>query len=303
MATLVCLLTLWFTSLFAAIHHFLVFKVAGDIFFYYLQQQWDVKKTQMMMNKKFINVSAKGTTLDAIAQKIVCHVDTVKRFQKDPWPRKKRPDAGILKTVTERDLRNIGRQLRMRPGLSSKSVDNRSWPSWRTEILKECDPSDHRFCVSSTELDGPDGWANGWVYFGDERHRRLRRQQQDGGVMIWAGIIEDRLVGPIKVREGVKVTSASYCNLLNESLVPWLDDIPLSLLRDFSFMQDNTPLPFCPSHPIIPSHFGHLRWKVDDLAAIFPRLEPDWNFLGYQQTRHLWRWTPIFIERSLVASY
>ena len=26
-------------------------------------------------------------------------------------------------------------------------------------------------------LDGPDGWANGWVYFGDERHRRLRRQQ------------------------------------------------------------------------------------------------------------------------------
>ena len=35
-------------------------------------------------------------------------------------------------------------------------------------------------------LDGPDGWANGWVYFGDERHRRLMRQQQGGRVIIWA---------------------------------------------------------------------------------------------------------------------
>ena len=59
--------------------------------------------------------------------------------------------------------------------------------------------------------------------------------------MIWAGIIGDRLVGLIKVPEGVKVTSAAYCNLLNESLVSWLDDIPLSLLRDFVFMHDNAP--------------------------------------------------------------
>ena len=37
------------------------------------------------------------------------------------------------------------------------------------------------------------------------------------------------------------MTSAAYCNLLNESLVPWLYDIPLSLLRDFVFMHDNAP--------------------------------------------------------------
>ena len=52
-------------------------------------------------------------------------------------------------------------------------------------------------------------------------------------------ITGDRLVGPIKVPEGVKVTSAACCNLLNESLVPWLDDISLSLLRDFVCMHDN----------------------------------------------------------------
>ena len=52
--------------------------------------------------------------------------------------------------------------------------------------------------------------------------------------MIWAGIIGNRLVGLIKVPEGVKVTSAAYCDLLIKSLMPWLDDIPLS-------MHDNAP--------------------------------------------------------------
>ena len=90
-------------------------------------------------------------------------------------------------------------------------------------------------------LDGPDGWANDWLYFGDERHQWLRRQQRGGGVMIWAGIIGDRLIGPVRVLEGVKVTSAVYCNLLTLSLVPWIDHIPLSLFWDFIFMDDNAP--------------------------------------------------------------
>lgn len=64
--------------------------------------------------------------------------------------------------------------------------------------------------------DVPDGWVNGWVYFGYERHRRLKRQQQGGGVMLWADIIGDKLVGPVVVREGGKVTSAAYCNLVQE---------------------------------------------------------------------------------------
>ena len=52
-------------------------------------------------------------------------------------------------------------------------------------------------------LDGPDGLANGWVYFGGESRHRLGRQQQGGGVMIWAGIIGDGLVGLIRVPEAV----------------------------------------------------------------------------------------------------
>ena len=52
-------------------------------------------------------------------------------------------------------------------------------------------------------LDGPDAWANGWIYFGDEGHRRLRSQQGGGGIMIWASIIRDNLVGLVRVPEGV----------------------------------------------------------------------------------------------------
>ena len=49
-------------------------------------------------------------------------------------------------------------------------------------------------------LNGPDGCANRWVYFGDEGHRRLRRQQGGGGVMIWASIIGDKIGGSIRMR-------------------------------------------------------------------------------------------------------
>ena len=44
-------------------------------------------------------------------------------------------------------------------------------------------------------LDVPDGWGKGWV----GNNIRFRRQQGEGGFMIWAGIIGDELVGPVRV--------------------------------------------------------------------------------------------------------
>lgn len=88
-------------------------------------------------------------------------------------------------------------------------------------------------------LDRPDGWENGWIYFGDECHQRLGHQQQGGRVMSLAGILGDRLVGPARVPEEVKVTIAAYCNLLKEILDPWLDETPLYFLRNLVFMHNN----------------------------------------------------------------
>ena len=193
-----------------------------------------------------IKESAKGTSPDAIAAKIGRHVDTVKRFQKNPTPRKKRSDAGISKTVTDRDMRNITRQLRKKPGQTSKSIFNAAGlcdipKSTRNSILRTVGSvvapvkmppltkrhkdlrmkwakrylkMDMSLVLFTDEtratLDGPDSWANGWVYYEDERHQRLKRQLQGGGVMIWAGIIGTRLVGPIKVLEGVNANGRQY---------------------------------------------------------------------------------------------
>ena len=91
-------------------------------------------------------------------------------------------------------------------------------------------------------LDGTDRWGKDWVGNGHERHARFRRQLSGGRVMIWAGINGDELVGLVRVPEGVKITSAAYCQLLESALLPWLEDVPL-LKRccKLIFQQDNVP--------------------------------------------------------------
>ena len=48
-------------------------------------------------------------------------------------------------------------------------------------------------------LDGPDGWSSGWILHGRQPGVRIRRQQGGGGVMFWAGIKGDTIIGPFKV--------------------------------------------------------------------------------------------------------
>ena len=57
--------------------------------------------------------------------------------------------------------------------------------------------------------------------------------------MIWESIIGDRLVCPERIPDGMKVTFASYSNILQDSLEPRLDDLPLSSHRNLIFMHDN----------------------------------------------------------------
>ena len=41
--------------------------------------------------------------------------------------------------------------------------------------------------------------------------QELDVKQGGGGVMLWAGIVEDEVVGPFRLEEGVKLTSQTYC--------------------------------------------------------------------------------------------
>ena len=50
---------------------------------------------------------------------------------------------------------------------------------------------------------------------------RIRRQQGGGGVMIWAGIINDAIVGPFAVPDGVNMDAKSYVEFLKKNFLPW----------------------------------------------------------------------------------
>ena len=86
-------------------------------------------------------------------------------------------------------------------------------------------------------LDGPDGRAKAWNSLGAPTLHRFRRQQGSGGVMFWAGILGNKLVGLFRVPEGVNLTSQSYTAFLNEHLTPWIDDLPLARLFNLIFMR------------------------------------------------------------------
>lgn len=136
-------------------------------------------------------------------------------------PKKTKSDYGTSKTVTDRAVRNFGRKLSRKPEQISKSIFTTSKflyvprTSWNfilgtmasCENLWNWPPNGFEAsihpknmvldmsCVLFTKetgaiLDEPDGRANGWVYIGDERHQRLRHQQQCRGVMLWTGIID-----------------------------------------------------------------------------------------------------------------
>lgn len=90
-------------------------------------------------------------------------------------------------------------------------------------------------------LDGPDGWRRGWYNKEGPRPHRIRRQQGGGGVMFWAAIIGDELVGPFRVADGVKMTAKLYIEFIKEHLVAWHKKKILAFRKNMVFMHDNAP--------------------------------------------------------------
>ena len=164
---------------------------------------------------------AKGKTTESIAERINRHVVTVTRFLQNPAKRKPRSDRGVRKSVSKWDMNQLRRILRKMPGATSESVFKEAGlpdvpKTTRNRILgnlgsiksmikrpaltprhkrlrmewsKKYMKTDMKLVLFTDEsrasLDGPDGWAKGWVVNGDNCPKRMRRQQGGGGVMIW----------------------------------------------------------------------------------------------------------------------
>ena len=94
---------------------------------------------------------------------------------------------------------------------------------------------------SRATLDSPDGWMSGWLMNGTTPQSRIRRKQGGGDVMIWARIINDVIVGPFAVSDGVKMNAQSYVEFLKMNFLPWYRKQQLALKRKMIFMHDNVP--------------------------------------------------------------
>lgn len=93
-------------------------------------------------------------------------------------------------------------------------------------------------------LYGPDGWARGWVISGQNPQHRFRRQQGGGGVMFWAAILKNEIIGPFRVLEGVKINSPTNlfreeqtCSSCKITLQLMLQSIPKTFSRPTDFME------------------------------------------------------------------
>ena len=111
-----------------------------------------------------------------------------------------------------------------------------------------------------------------WVPNGALRPHRLRRQQGGGGVMFWAGIIGNELLGPFRVSDCVKLTAVGYFYFLKQNVL-YFKKKPLSFKNKMVFMHDNAP-----SHAakLTSDFLATVSFRCEKLM-IWPACSPDLN--------------------------
>ena len=258
---------------------------------------------------KIVQMLSDGERSNDIAKKLGRDHRTIKKFVDNSQSGRKKREEKPFRKLCNRDLNRIKREVVRRPLASSKdlftSVGLGDIPrSTRCRVLKQVakvkkttkrPPLSQKHREKRVEwakrymkldfskviftdecratLDGPDGWASGWVRDGHSAPTRKRRQQGGGGVMFWAGIVNDELVGPFKVENGVKINSETYCAFLKKNFLPWWKKVPAKVKKTLVFMQDNAS-----SHGS--RYFREwlaLRGFVDDRLMVWPTVSPDLN--------------------------
>jgi len=122
-------------------------------------------------------------------------------------------------------------------------------------------------------LDGPDGFSRGWVRKQTTAPIRLRRQQGGGGVMFWAALHGENLIGPFRIEDGVKMTSAFYTKFLSEKVLPVLLSMSQKERKKVIFMQDNAPS-HASNHT---KQFLHAHGFAGNRLMEWPACSPDLN--------------------------
>jgi len=180
----------------------------------------------------------------------------------------------VTKSTRCRILKSIGtvKSPRKKPVLTAVHKQKRL--SWAWQYMK----TDFQQVVWTDEscvtLNGPNRWARGWMLKGCELWTRVKRQNNGGGLMIWAGIVGSTLIGPFRIPQGVKINRLVYCQLLEDKFLPWLDSVPSSEKEKLIFMQDKAP-----SHAakFTTEWLGNSGFKSGENLMIWPPNSPDLN--------------------------
>ena len=134
--------------------------------------------------------------------------------------------SNISKSTRCRILRSVAKMQKAKPAPPLSTINKVKRLDWAKRYLK----MDFGHVLFTDEcrasLDGPDGWAQGWVHNEDTFPERLRRQQGGGGVMFWAGIIGNDILGPFRFDDGIKITSEHYIQILNNHILPLKNQLP-----------------------------------------------------------------------------
>ena len=235
------------------------------------------KSLDSQQTHEIAKMLAEGTKTIDIAKKLQLDHRTVKRYLNEGVADGRAGKSGRKKALNKRDVtnlkislskmpydtsknifldahvKNLGRTARCRylktigsirkplrkPKLTTQHCQKRM--EWAKKNIKTAFQNVLWTDECRATLDGPDGWAKGWILNGQKGKVLVRRQQGGVGVMFWAGIVGDQLVGPFRVPEGLKMNSDSYCAFLEENLVPWLEEQNLRRRRSIVFQQDNAP--------------------------------------------------------------
>jgi hypothetical protein len=98
-------------------------------------------------------------------------------------------------------------------------------------------------------------------------------------VNVWAGIVDDHLIGPYVIED--RIGGAKYLSFLQETLLILMDDLPLKVRQDMWYQLDGAPAHF--TRPVLDwlNHNYQGRWIGRGGPVTWHARSPDFTHLDF----------------------